>query len=295
MMTKQFLDTTGLNHVLLSVNQKIVDGAKSVFKTDSTWEVSSLAILQGWVSGATAKDTINNRNVNNYDVYLAKDTNAQYYFDSGSWVSFAPDLTDYLTKGQSDARYPTIADFADINLAASSIVIPAKLAGYRQVIESLLTTPVYGLITAVQTTTVSVQFTVGNNQSTVTIPFEGAITTATVGGVVRVDRKWTRTVQGTTTITYTLNTTTSRCYLQQQQQADWNVTDTASPSFIKNKPAIPAGVAIVNHLTSTAIDQGLSANQGRVLNELILEKEGKPLSTADINSVLTAAGFSAIG
>jgi hypothetical protein len=113
-MSKQFLDTTGLNHVLQSVNQKIADGAKSVFKTESTWEAASLSILQGWVNGATATDTINNRTVNNYDVYLAKNTNAQYYFDSGAWVSFAPDLTDYFTKEQSDARYPTMADVADI-------------------------------------------------------------------------------------------------------------------------------------------------------------------------------------
>jgi len=292
-MANQFLDNTGLTKVLQSVNQKIADGAKSVFKTDSTWEAASLTVLQGWVSGGTARDTINNRNVNNYDVYLAKDTNAQYYFDSGSWVSFAPDLTDYLTKEQSDARYPTIADFAEINLAASPVVIPSKLAGYRQVIESLLTAPVYGLITAVQTTTVTVQFTVGNNTGTATLPYEGAIATAKVGGLVQIDRKWTRTVQSAT-VTYTLNTTTSRCYSQEQQQADWNTTDTASPSFIKNKPTIPAGVAIVNNLTSTATDQGLSANQGRVLKELIAAQSDEPLSTADINSVLVAAGFPAV-
>ena len=69
-MANQFLDNTGLTKVLQSVNQKIADGAKSVFKTDSTWEAASLTVLQGWVSGATARDAINNRNVNNYDVYL---------------------------------------------------------------------------------------------------------------------------------------------------------------------------------------------------------------------------------
>jgi len=292
-MTKQFLDNAGLNHVLQSVNQKIANEAKSVFRTNSTWEAASLSVLQGWVNGATATYTINSRTVNNYDVYLAKDTNAQYYFDSGSWVSFAPDLTDYFTKEQSDARYPTIADFADINLAVSPVVFPSKLAGHRQIIESLLTAPVFGLITAVQTTTVTAQFAVGSNQGTATLPFDGAIATAVVGGIVRIERRWNRTVQ-TTTVTYTLNTTTSRCYSQEQRQADWNITDPASPGFILNKPTIPAGVSIVDHLNSTAVNESLAANQGRILKEMIAAKSDEPLSTADINSSLVAAGFPAI-
>ena len=267
--------------------------AKSVFKTDSTWEAASLSVLQGWVTSGVATDTINNRTVNNYDVYAIKSPKKQYYFDSGDWFLFTPDLTDYYTKGEGDSRYPTIADFADINLAVSPVVIPSKLAGHRQVIESLLTAPVFGLITAVQTTTVAVQFTVGSNQGTATLPFDGAIATATVGGIVRIERRWNRTVQSTT-VTYTLNTTTSRCFRQEQHQADWNEADTASPSFIRNKPSIPAGVAVVNNLTSTATNQSLAANQGRVLHELIIEKEGKPLTTEAINSTLTAAGFPAI-
>ena len=237
-------------------------------------------------------DTLN-RTVNNYDVYAVKSPKKQYYFDSGDWFLFTPDLTDYYTKGEGDSRYPTIADFADINLAVSPVVIPSKLAGHRQIIESLLTAPVFGLITAVQTTTVAVQFTVGSNTGTATLPFDGAIATAVVGGIVRVDRKWNRTVQATT-VTYTLNTTTSRCYRQEQHQADWNTTDTASPSFIRNKPTIPAGVSIVDHLNSTAVNESLAANQGRVLKEMIAAKSDEPLSTADINSSLVAAGFPAI-
>jgi hypothetical protein len=260
-MSKQFLDTTGLDQVLQSVNQKIADGEKSVFKTDSTWEVARLSVLQGWVSGITATDTINHRTVNNYDVYLVKDTNAQYYFDSGTWVSFAPDLTDYLTQAQSDARYPTLGDFAEINLATSPVVIPAKLAGHRQVIESLLTTPISGLITAVQTTTVSVHFTVGSNTGTATIPYDGNIATAKVGGLVHLERQWHRTVQSST-VTYTLNPATSHAFSPGQQQADWNETDSGSPSFIKNKPTIP--------------------------------EECESMSTDEINNVLVAAGFSAV-
>jgi hypothetical protein len=50
-------------------------------------------------------------------VYLVTGKKAQYYFDSGAWVSFAPDLTDYYTKGESNARFLTAADFSEINLA----------------------------------------------------------------------------------------------------------------------------------------------------------------------------------
>jgi len=127
------LDASGLTQVLQSVDKRMAHEAKSVFKTDSTWEVASLSVLQGWVNGATATDTINSRTVNNYDVYAVQSPKKQYYFDSGDWFLFTPDLTEYYTKSEGDSRYPTIADFADINLAASPVVIPSKLAGHRQV------------------------------------------------------------------------------------------------------------------------------------------------------------------
>jgi hypothetical protein len=288
-----FLDNDGVRQVLRSVDGRIASEAKSVFKTDSTWEAESLAVLKSWVTGDTATDPINNRTVNNFDVYLVPGKKAQYYFDTGAWLPFTPDLTNYYTKDEGDSRYPMIGDFADINLAASPVVIPSKLAGHRQVIESILTTSVYGLITAVQTTTVSVQFTVGNNTATVTLPYDGAIATAAVGGLVRVDRKWDRSVQSTT-VTYTLNMATSRCYSARQQQSDWNETDTASPKYIQNKPTIPQGVEIINSLASTRMDASLAANMGRELAEKMEEIEAEPLSTATINSVLTAAGFPAI-
>ena len=190
-----FLNTGGLSHVLRSINKKMAEEAMSVFKTDSTWEAASLSVLNGWVTGSTATDTVNNRTVNNFDVYLVKDTNAQYYFDSGAWIVFSPDLTKYYTKSESDARFPTMADFADINLATSPVVIPSKLAGHRQIIESLLTAPLFGLITTVQATTVTVQFAVGSNTGTATLPFDGAMVNARAGGIVRVERQWSRTVQ----------------------------------------------------------------------------------------------------
>ena len=287
------LDASGLNQVLQSVDRRMAHEATSVFKTDSTWEAASFSVLQGWVTSGVATDTINNRTVNNYDVYAVHSPKKQYYFDSGDWFLFTADLTDYYTKSEGDSRYPTIADFSDINLAVSPVVIPSKLAGIRQILETHLTGSIYGLITAVQATTVSVQFTVGTHTGTATLPFDGAMATAKVGGLVRVDRQWNRTVQETT-VTYTLDTVASRCYSQEQQQADWNITDPASPGYIHHKPTIPAGVSIVDHLNSTAGNESLAANQGRVLKEMIAAKSDEPLSTADINSVLVAAGFPAI-
>ena len=270
MTSKQFLGTTGLEQILQSVIREIANRAQSVFKTDSNWEVTSLSVLEGWVSGNTATDTINSRTVNNYDVYLVTDTNAQYYFDSGTWLAFAPDLTNYFTKGESDARYPTMADFADINLAVSPVVIPAKLAGYRQVIEAMLTLPLFGLITAVQSTTVTVQFSIGNNTGTATLPYEGAMATAAIGKLVHVERKWDRTSQGTT-VTYTLNPATSRCF---------------TPGA--------GGVPPVDNLTSTSTSDSLSANQGRILAEMIEAATPESMTTATINAMLVAAGFPAI-
>ena len=118
MTQKKYLDSNGLRETLQSVNKKIADSANSIFNTQSEWEAASLSVLQGWVSGNTATDPINGRTVNNFDVYLAKDTGTQYYFDSGEWVSFAPDLTNYYTKAQSDERYATptmVAELIDEN------------------------------------------------------------------------------------------------------------------------------------------------------------------------------------
>ena len=270
MTQQQFLGVGGLDKTLQSVFREIANRAQSVFKTDSNWEVASLSVLQGWVTGSTATDTINKRTVNNFDVYLVKDTNAQYYFDSGAWIAFSPDLTNYYTKGESDARFPTIADFADINLAVSPVVIPSKLAGHRQVIEALLTTPLFGLITAVQATTVTVQFAMGNNTGTATLPFDGAIANAAIGKLVHVERKWNRSSQSTT-VTYTLNPATSRCF---------------SPGADATPP--------VDNLTSTSASAPLSANQGRILAEMIEAATPQPIATATINAMLVAAGFPAI-
>jgi hypothetical protein len=49
-----YLDNAGLHQVLQSVSKRFADSEKSIFKTDSTWETDSLAILQGWISSNTA-------------------------------------------------------------------------------------------------------------------------------------------------------------------------------------------------------------------------------------------------
>jgi len=46
-MSNQFLDNSGLTKVLQSVNQKIADGAKSVFKTDIGSGVKSSPVSSG--------------------------------------------------------------------------------------------------------------------------------------------------------------------------------------------------------------------------------------------------------
>jgi hypothetical protein len=116
-----YLDNDGLRQVLQSVSKRFADSEKSVFKTDSTWEADSLAILQGWISGNTATDPINSRTINNFDVYMTTDSNTQYYFDSGTWFSFAPDMSDYFTKAQSDTRYPSLAEFAALQEQVNDI------------------------------------------------------------------------------------------------------------------------------------------------------------------------------
>ena len=110
------LDVNGLNHVLQSIHQKMAHEARSVFKTDPAWEAPSLTVLRGWVSGATATDTINDRTINNYDVYAVQSPKKQYYFDSGDWFLFTPDLTDYYTKAESDARYANPSVITDESL-----------------------------------------------------------------------------------------------------------------------------------------------------------------------------------
>ena len=123
---KNYVNTAGLKQVLQSIDQKIASESKSLFNTDEAWEAASLTVLNSWVSGTTATDTINGRVIQNFDVYLVTDTGMQYYFDSGTWVSFTPDLTNYYTKQEADARYPTIAHLQEQIAAVTTTPLTAE-------------------------------------------------------------------------------------------------------------------------------------------------------------------------
>lgn len=56
-------------------------------------------------------------------------------------------------------------------------------------------------------------------------------------------------------------------------QSDWNISDTNSDAYIKNKPIIPA---VVDNLTSTSSSDALSANQGRVLDTKVSVSSAPP-------------------
>ena len=56
-------------------------------------------------------------------------------------------------------------------------------------------------------------------------------------------------------------------------QSDWDISDTNSDAYIKNKPIIPA---IVDNLTSTSSSDALSANQGRILDTKVSVSSAPP-------------------
>ena len=56
-------------------------------------------------------------------------------------------------------------------------------------------------------------------------------------------------------------------------QSDWNISDTNSDAYIKNKPIIPA---VVDNLTSTSSSDALSANQGKVLDTKVSVSSAPP-------------------
>jgi hypothetical protein len=62
-------------------------------------------------------------------------------------------------------------------------------------------------------------------------------------------------------------------------QADWNETLATAPGFILNKPAL-TGTAPIDLLTSTSTTAPLSANQGKVLKDLVDLKRSKGTTPA---------------
>ncbi len=67
-------------------------------------------------------------------------------------------------------------------------------------------------------------------------------------------------------------------------QADWNVTDSSSDAYIKNKPTIPPGVTVDSALSSTSTNPV----QNRIINSALDGKvdkvAGKGLSTNDFTN-----------
>ena len=92
----------------------IAQAALALFRTDPAWEAASLAVLESWVDSVlfTAFDPINNRDVENYNIYTTTDDGNQYYFDSGTWFLFGPDISNFYTKSQINSTFETIVNVA---------------------------------------------------------------------------------------------------------------------------------------------------------------------------------------
>jgi hypothetical protein len=71
-----------------TLNELIASQEESLYHTNSKWEAASLNALNAYINTTTetAFDTINNRTINNFDVYLALDESKNYYWDSGVWL-----------------------------------------------------------------------------------------------------------------------------------------------------------------------------------------------------------------
>lgn len=64
-------------------------------------------------------------------------------------------------------------------------------------------------------------------------------------------------------------------------QSDWNVTDTASDAFIKNKPTIPSAITVDSALSSTSTNPVQNKVINTALNGKVNTVSGKGLSTND--------------
>jgi len=96
------------------VDDKIAQAAIRVFNTDVAWEVPTRADLAGFIqSDNSGFDSINSRQINNFDIYLVLDSGLQFYFDSGAWVLFSADLSKYFTRQEV---LDTFATKTEVNL-----------------------------------------------------------------------------------------------------------------------------------------------------------------------------------
>ncbi|GHT44456.1 hypothetical protein AGMMS49965_20150 [Bacteroidia bacterium] len=70
--------------------KSVESGSASLFNTDPAWEVEDFATLQSWIDADNhAHDTINDRDIHDFDVYLVTSENKEYFFDAGAWIPLA--------------------------------------------------------------------------------------------------------------------------------------------------------------------------------------------------------------
>lgn len=147
-----------------TINELIASQEASLYHTNSKWEAASLDALNAYINttAETAHDTINNRDINNFDVYLALDTKTNYYWDSGVWLPLVnvPETPINIIQAWSadDQRInvrlskipenpPTIASFAVWNAKSGTPVVISSMSGsgVDYVLDIPLQTENYGI------------------------------------------------------------------------------------------------------------------------------------------------------
>jgi len=103
---------TALWPTFAEMESAIAAGATGLFNTDEDWEAEDLTTLNSWVSGGTAHDPINDRDINNFDVYMVSD-GEQYYFDSGAWIPFGVEMANYYTKAEANDKFALKTEVAE--------------------------------------------------------------------------------------------------------------------------------------------------------------------------------------
>lgn len=85
-------------------------------------------------------------------------------------------------------------------------------------------------------------------------------------------------------VTLTGNKTTSDLGIVENAQADWNETDSAAPSYIKNKPNIPSGVVVDTTYDGTSENAQAGTAVAQAISTKVDKVTGKGLSTNDFTN-----------
>lgn len=80
------------------------------------------------------------------------------------------------------------------------------------------------------------------------------------------------------------NKTTSDLGIEENVQADWDETDTTAPSYIKNKPNIPAGVVVDTTYDGTSQNAQAGTAVAQAISTKVDKVTGKGLSTNDFTN-----------